>query len=190
MRRALGISPDAIVTAHLGRYHPIKDHHTYLQAATQLARVEPRTRFILAGRGVVPDNSALLDAIPRDLRDRFSLLGERDDVSTILAASDIFVLSSLAEAFPNALGEAMAAACACVATEVGEVPDLLARCGSIVPPGSRACWERQCSDTVRIPRCDGWMAGRRGSESVAITRWMRRYRAIRRSTKAPQRDNG
>lgn len=181
LRRALGLSPDAIVIAHLGRYHPVKDHHTYLQAATQLALLEPRARFILAGRGVVPGNSALMDAIPRDLHDRFSLLGERDDVSTILAASDIFVLSSRAEAFPNALGEAMAAACACVATEVGEVPDLLARCGSIVPPGQPrllgAAMLKYCA-TPQARRLDGEAARERIRRNYSLDAAVSRYTTI------------
>lgn len=135
LRDSLAIPRDATVIAHVGRYHPVKDHHSFLAAATRLASARPQVRFVMAGREVVGGNKRILDSIPIDLRERFSLLGEQDDIATILAASDVFALSSLAEAFPNSLGEAMASACACVATDVGDVAPLLEGAGIVVAPG-------------------------------------------------------
>ena len=63
------------------------------------------------------------------------LLGERTDMSAIMAALDIAVLcSAWGEGFPNAIGEAMACGVPCLATDVGDCRTILAECGEIVPP--------------------------------------------------------
>jgi glycosyltransferase involved in cell wall biosynthesis len=64
------------------------------------------------------------------------MLGLREDVYEILAASDIFVLSSLFEGIPNSLLEAMTIGLPCVATEVGGIPEIMqsGQNGLLVPP--------------------------------------------------------
>ncbi|MGH2507671.1 MAG: glycosyltransferase, partial [Ktedonobacteraceae bacterium] len=42
--------------------------------------------------------------------------------------------SSWGEAFPNAIGEAMACAVPCIATDVGDVREIIADTGIVVPP--------------------------------------------------------
>jgi glycosyltransferase involved in cell wall biosynthesis len=66
------------------------------------------------------------------------LLGVRDDVPEILAASDIFALASDWEGLPLAVIEAMAAGLPVVATSVGCVPEAIQHgtTGLLVPPGS------------------------------------------------------
>jgi len=66
------------------------------------------------------------------LRGRIHLLGERHDVVDCMSAFDVFCLPSLLEGFPNALGEAMAAGRACVATSTGGSAELLAGHGLLV----------------------------------------------------------
>jgi glycosyltransferase involved in cell wall biosynthesis len=69
-----------------------------------------------------------------DVGTRF--FGHRDDVPSLLAQSDIFVLPSRSEAFPGALVEAMAAGLPVVATAVGGNRELVQhrRNGLLVPP--------------------------------------------------------
>jgi len=63
--------------------------------------------------------------------------GERKDVPEILAASDIFVLSSHKEGLPYTIIEAMIAGLPVVATRVGGIPELVEDnvTGFLVPPG-------------------------------------------------------
>lgn len=50
---------------------------------------------------------------------------EHGDFLKELRAGDIFLMPSFGEGFPNSLLEAMAAGCACVATPVGAVPEIV-----------------------------------------------------------------
>lgn len=65
-------------------------------------------------------------------------LGHQDDVSVLLADSDLFVLSSISESSPMVVLEAMAMNGPVVATDVGGVSEQLpdSECGWVVPPGN------------------------------------------------------
>jgi glycosyltransferase involved in cell wall biosynthesis len=96
----------------------------------------PHLHVLLAGDG--PDRDRLVaSARALGLEDRVRFAGARRDVANVLAALDVFVLSSDFEGSPLALIEAMAAGKAIVATRVGGVPDLIddGVHGLLVPPG-------------------------------------------------------
>jgi glycosyltransferase involved in cell wall biosynthesis len=71
-----------------------------------------------------------------DLDGNVHLLGSRDDIPTLLAGSDLFVLPSLWEGLPMALLEAMAAGLPIVATEVSGTVQVMTsgETGLLVPP--------------------------------------------------------
>jgi glycosyltransferase involved in cell wall biosynthesis len=136
-RRQLGLSDDAILVGHLARYHPVKDHATYLEAAAGLS--EPRIRFLMGGRGVDPSNKELAGLIERlGLGSRVTLLGEVDDVGAILPGLDVLCVSSRSEAFPNVIGEAMSCGVPCVTTDVGDASQIVGETGRVVPVGDPA----------------------------------------------------
>lgn len=73
----------------------------------------------------------------RGLQDTVSLLGYRDDVPAILAASDVFVLPSFREGTPRSITEAMASGLPVVATDIAGIPEQVrdGESGYLVPTG-------------------------------------------------------
>src|SRR4029077_8231929 len=69
------------------------------------------------------------------LRDCCHLLGVRRDMSRLFAGVDIATLSSLTEAFPSVIGEAMACGTPCVVTDVGDSALIVGDAERVVAPG-------------------------------------------------------
>jgi len=137
IREELGINENCKLVISVGRFNPVKDHKTFIEAAGKLAGQRHDVRFLLVGRDIDHSNTALLSMIAKTGRaDVFYLLGERNDVSACLKASDVFCLHSVTEGFPNVLGEAMAVGLPCVTTDVGDAAYLLNNSDWVVPAAS------------------------------------------------------
>jgi glycosyltransferase involved in cell wall biosynthesis len=135
LRKFLGLAEDALLIGLVARYHPIKDHRTFLHAAALVKAICPAARFVLAGEHVDasnPDLAALL--VQYGVTHEVHLIGPRDDVHAVSAALDIQVCSSSSEGFPNVIGEAMSCGVPCVVTDVGDCAYVVADTGVTVPP--------------------------------------------------------
>jgi glycosyltransferase involved in cell wall biosynthesis len=139
VRQELGLAADTPLIGVMARFDPQKNHRTFVAAAGLLHAHCPTVHFLLCGGGVTWENRALAAWIDgAGLRARCHLLGEREDMPRLTAALDVATLSSRGEGFPNALGEAMACGVPCVATAVGDVPQIVGPTGVVVPPGDAA----------------------------------------------------
>lgn len=134
IRQQLGVADETVLFAHFGRFHPVKEHALFVAAASTCAAASPASRFLLCGFRVEEAWNDLATAVPDGLRDRFIVFDDRNDVPDLLQAADVCVMSSRAEAFPNIVGEAMMAGTATIATDVGDVRDVLGDAGVVVPP--------------------------------------------------------
>ena len=103
----------------VGNMHTdVKGHPLLIQAAAEVVREFPKTRFVFAGDGAL--RSELEDQVARlGLQENVLFLGRRNDVPEILACCDIGVLPSKAEGLPNAVLEYLAAGLPTVASNVG-----------------------------------------------------------------------
>lgn len=134
LRQHCGIADEHIVIGTVGRFNVDKDHRSFVRAAARLAAQDERLRFLMVGKGLESGNAELASWIAATgYPERYILLGERSDIPSCLAAMDIFCLSSRTEAFPLAVGEAMAMGLPCVSTDVGDIAQLLGETGVIVP---------------------------------------------------------
>ena len=123
-RRELGLNPDAIVLGTIGRLEPEKDQRTLLDVFRTMAAAHPQARLMIAGDGsLAADLRSHAERI--GVADRTLFLGYRRDVARLLAAIDIFALTSIREGLPISLIEAMAARCPVIASDIGSVRDLV-----------------------------------------------------------------
>jgi glycosyltransferase involved in cell wall biosynthesis len=136
-RAEIGADEQAVLIGLIARFHPMKDHGNLLRAAGLLGEAQTNARLVLAGPGIDAGNKALVGMIEaHGLSGRVHLLGERGDVARIMAGLDVLCMSSAyGEAFPMAVGEAMAAGLPCVVTDVGDAAWLVGETGRVVSPG-------------------------------------------------------
>jgi len=72
------------------------------------------------------------------LEERVDLLGQRENTLEAIARSDLLILPSLFDSFPNVLLEALHVGTPAVATRVGGIPEILGGDGKLVAPGDTA----------------------------------------------------
>ena len=137
VRDSLGIPQDVQLIGLVSRYHPVKGHDVFLDAARQIAARRQNVEFLLAGKGVDRNNPLFQKELSEgSLAGRLHLLGEQEDIPRLTAALDIATSSSRAEGFPNAVAEALLCGIPVVATDVGESKQIVGNSGVVVPPGN------------------------------------------------------
>ncbi|HST55725.1 MAG TPA: glycosyltransferase [Solirubrobacteraceae bacterium] len=134
MRACLGVGERELLVGVIGRFHPQKDHRSFVEAAGVVASARPDARFLLCGPGVDGENRELMGWISAaGIADRCVLTGALEDPRGALNALDLLVCSSsFGEGFPNVLGEAMACGVPCVTTDVGDAAAIVADTGRVV----------------------------------------------------------
>ncbi|NLC37077.1 MAG: glycosyltransferase, partial [Alcaligenaceae bacterium] len=134
LRQEWGLDAATPLIGSVARWNPLKDHANLLEAFALSLQRQPALRCVLAGQGMEAGNAGLMALLRQyGIESKVVLLGRRDDVPRILAALDIYVLSSRAEGFPNVVVEAMATGLPCVVTDVGDAARIVGDCGWVVP---------------------------------------------------------
>jgi glycosyltransferase involved in cell wall biosynthesis len=114
-----------LVVGGVFRLSEEKQPLAWLETVRRVARAHPDAAFFHAGEGMLADRFA---ATARDLVEAGTLriLGRRDDVPALLAASDALLHAAKHEGTPNVLLEAAHLGCPVVATTAGGSPDAVA----------------------------------------------------------------
>jgi len=130
-----GVPEDALVIGTVTRLAPTKGLDDLLAAFARLCRERSNLRLVIVGTGEQEaDLRALADQL--DITSHVIFAGFRTDVPELLRRFDLYVTSSVWEAMPMSVVEAMAGALPIVATAVGGICELIqdGETGLLVPP--------------------------------------------------------
>ena len=129
VRAGLGLDPGDPLALCAARLDPQKDHQTLLQAWKHVIERMESARLLLVGDTQLGGN-AYVDGLEQlaaalGISDAIIFAGVRDDVDDLMAACDVFVMSSRWEGLGLVFLEAMRAGRPVVATRVGGIPEVV-----------------------------------------------------------------
>jgi polysaccharide biosynthesis protein PelF len=141
-----GVDPDIFTTApktdddlHVvatARIDPLKDIETFLRVAARVRTTHPNVRFTVYG--AVADETyhkrCLALRAHLKLQEVVDFAGATSDVVGAYRGADVVLLTSISEAFPYSVLEAMSCAKPVIASDVGGVGEALEGCGVLVKP--------------------------------------------------------
>jgi glycosyltransferase involved in cell wall biosynthesis len=129
---------DELHITTVGNVRRVKGHDLFIYAAAQIRSFFPQATFSIVGDVLEPDFHLELQRLSETLglQDSLRFLSGNVDIAQHLAQSDIFVLASRTEGFPNVIIEAMASSLPVIATGVGGNSEAVKHglTGLIVPP--------------------------------------------------------
>ncbi|WP_078409071.1 GT4 family glycosyltransferase PelF [Priestia abyssalis] len=124
----------------VARIDPIKDIVTLMKAAAIVKEKIPHVKFIVYGSVSVPEYyeecMALCDTL--QLKETFIFAGHTSNIEQAYHSGDVIALSSISEAFPYSVVEAMMTGKPVVTTDVGGIKEALGETGILIEPGNQA----------------------------------------------------
>ena len=156
-----------LVTIVANMRHEVKDFPMFLRAAQLVKHSVPGTAFLVAGEGHL---RASIESFAEELglRESVFFLGRCEEITHLLNASDVCVLSSKAEGFSNSIIEYMAAGRAVVATNVGGAAEAIVEgeTGYLVDSGDYIAMAKRLVSLLQNPATARAM-GQRGKQRIA-----------------------
>lgn len=133
LRNQWHLTENTKVLLAIGRLTPAKDYPNLLRAFSLLPNLNNKVLFIV-GSGEKNYVNLLHNLVNQlGITERVRFLGIRQDIASLLSASDLFVLTSEWEGMPLVVAEAMSCEQLVVATDSGGVKEMLADTGFLVP---------------------------------------------------------
>ncbi len=136
LRKELALPKDAVIVGSLGRFSEVKGYKYLVQACSRLYAEGRNIFLLLVGEGSTAPSLKKL-ASESHLKDSFRIVVPKGDVKPYLFLMDIFCLPSLQEGLGLSLMEAMASGCACVASDIGGLSELISEAENGLLSGSR-----------------------------------------------------
>jgi glycosyltransferase involved in cell wall biosynthesis len=179
-RESLELSGDGPVAMHVGLFRPEKNQIGALEAFRLVRAEVPGAEIVFVGDG---EARAEVEqrAIELDAGAWAHFLGNRFQVPPLLAAADLSLLSSTSDAMPMTVLEAMALGLPTVATDVGDVSQVLAGgAGICVPPEDDEAFAAACVKLLADPelRCRMGAAAAQQAAQFDASEMVSRYEAL------------
>lgn len=132
LRASFNVTEETIVFGVIGRIDRQKGQLEFVEAAARLCADHPQLdlKFLLVGHTTQDiDGKMFAEELKTKisqlkLENKVILTGHRDDIPTLMASLDVFVLPSWEEAFGKVVIEAMASGTPVIATDAGSIPEI------------------------------------------------------------------
>jgi glycosyltransferase involved in cell wall biosynthesis len=185
-RERLGLQPGGLVAGWVGRLSREKGADVMLDA---FLHVDSSWQLSIIGDG--PERHALQQqAKSLGIADRIIWHGLVENAASLLAAFDVFVLSSRTEGTPIVLFEAMHASVPIVATRVGGVPNVIGPSQALLVPGEEPnAIARAVNDVARDPAAAAHrtVRARDRLQSFDTARWLEAIDAVYEAARVSRR---
>lgn len=123
LRETYEIKPDEKVIIHISNFRKVKRVQDVIETFYEVSK-RVKSKLILVGDG--PEQSSAFDLVASlGIEDKVVFLGRQKNISDLLSISDVKLLMSEQESFGLVLLEAMACETACIATNVGGIPEVI-----------------------------------------------------------------
>lgn len=138
-QRGIGHQSPVTRVTYIGRLESVKGVDDFVAAAVPLKKEFPDLQIQVVGWYPLASSGQATHPLVVAYEKEVQFTGLREDIPAILSETDIFVLPSYSEGLSNALMEAMASGCACIASDVGGNRYLLQNgiSGLLFPAGDR-----------------------------------------------------
>lgn len=135
VREKFGIGAGPVI-GHIGRLSDVKGQRYLIQAMKRVLDRYPQAQLVIIGEGRMKQELVNL-AQQLNIGANVFFIPRADDIREALSVMDVFVMPSIKEGLGLALMDALAAARAVVASDVGGIKTLIqqGRNGLLVPPG-------------------------------------------------------
>ncbi len=127
----LGLPEDGRILLMVGRIAGVKNHALAVQAFEQILQTPANSdcHLMIVGNRQEADHTRLLDEqiqrLPVKVAERITLPGTRTDITRIMQACDVLLLTSVQEGLPLVILEAMACKLPIISAAVGGIPDVI-----------------------------------------------------------------
>ncbi len=125
LRTKFAVAAQTPLVGFVGRLSAEKGPDLFLRMAVAVRAQVPTAEFVLVGDGAMLKQLRIF-ARQFGIADAVHFAGSQDDMPAVFNELDVVVSSSLTEAMPLAVMEAMASGVPVVACKVGGIPDLVA----------------------------------------------------------------
>jgi glycosyltransferase involved in cell wall biosynthesis len=145
IRKELGIPINSLVLGTVGRFSAQKNPIDWVNVAEKISQEIPDCRFLMVGDGpLLPQVKSML--LEKKLENKFYLPGIQRNIPQMMAAMDVFLLTSLWEGLPRVIPQAMSMRLPVVATSVDGSTEIIVDGlnGYLCPPGNVNCLAESC----------------------------------------------
>ena len=160
------------VFGHAARLHPLKGHAVFLRALELLKEKHVDFQVKMAGTGISCINPNFSAILPLSVIENTVAIGPQSDMPAFYAGCDVFVLSSLGEAFPNVVAEAMLAGLPCIVTDVGDAAEIVGNTGWVVPANNpEALAEAMHQAVMALADVEAWATRRAAARARIVAEY-------------------